>query len=105
MRLPMIIEDMFDTWEKPNRERNSKPNMSSRIPSPTHWAREPGQRRAPQAQQRETKALVARYIGYTRELTGPNVKPVPPNLFEYPETAATTAGKSTKRRSPRSSEG
>jgi hypothetical protein len=29
----------------------------------------------------DTNALVARYIGFTRELEGPNVKPVPPNLF------------------------
>ncbi|HEX7228099.1 MAG TPA: hypothetical protein VF353_10015, partial [Candidatus Binatia bacterium] len=27
-------------------------------------------------------SLVQRFIGYTRELTGPNVKPVPPFLFE-----------------------
>ena len=30
----------------------------------------------------ETDALVKRFVGYTRELTGPNVKPVPPFLFE-----------------------
>ena len=30
----------------------------------------------------ETEALVQRFVGYTRELTGPNVKPVPPFLFE-----------------------
>jgi hypothetical protein len=29
----------------------------------------------------DTEALVARYIGLTRELEGPGVKPVPPNLF------------------------
>jgi hypothetical protein len=30
----------------------------------------------------ETDALVQRFVGYTRELSGPNVKPVPPFLFE-----------------------
>src|SRR5262245_19669366 len=30
----------------------------------------------------ETKALVQRFVGYARELRGPNVKPVPPFLFE-----------------------
>ena len=30
----------------------------------------------------ETEALVNRFIGYTREMSGPNVKPVPPFLFE-----------------------
>jgi hypothetical protein len=30
----------------------------------------------------ETEALVSRFVGYTRELSGPNVKPVPPFLFE-----------------------
>ena len=30
----------------------------------------------------ETEALVNRFVGYTREMSGPNVKPVPPFLFE-----------------------
>ena len=30
----------------------------------------------------ETDALVQRFVGYTRELTGPHVKPVPAFLFE-----------------------
>ena len=30
----------------------------------------------------ETEVLINRFTGYTRELTGPNVKPVPPFLFE-----------------------
>jgi hypothetical protein len=29
----------------------------------------------------ETEAMVARYVGYARELSGPGVKPVPPILF------------------------
>ena len=29
----------------------------------------------------ESKRLIKRYIGYTRELSGPDVKPVPPFLF------------------------
>jgi hypothetical protein len=46
----------------------------------------------------ETEALlVQRFVGYARELSGPNVKPVPPFLFEILKTAATTAAKSTKR--------
>jgi hypothetical protein len=30
----------------------------------------------------ETEALVQHFVGYARELSGPNVKPVPPFLFE-----------------------
>ena len=30
----------------------------------------------------ETEALVQRFVGFARELSGPNVKPVPPFLFE-----------------------
>jgi hypothetical protein len=30
----------------------------------------------------ETEALVKRFVGYTRELSGARVKPVPPFLFE-----------------------
>jgi hypothetical protein len=30
----------------------------------------------------ETEALVQRFVGYERELRGPNVKPVPLFLFE-----------------------
>jgi hypothetical protein len=30
----------------------------------------------------ETEALVRRFVGYARELSGPDVKPVPPFLFE-----------------------
>ena len=32
--------------------------------------------------QAETEALVQRFVGYAHELSGPNVKPVPPFLFE-----------------------
>jgi hypothetical protein len=30
----------------------------------------------------ETEALVQHFVGYARELRGPNIKPVPPFLFE-----------------------
>ena len=32
--------------------------------------------------QKETRALIDRYIGLTRELKGRNVKPVPPVMFQ-----------------------
>jgi hypothetical protein len=83
MRLPAIMEDIFDAWEK----AKSRPQFKAEYivthaitDSLAEGARVSAARL--KMNQEETEALVQRFIGYTRELTGQNVKPVPPFLFE-----------------------
>jgi hypothetical protein len=45
----------------------------------------------------ETEALVQRFVGYSRELSGPNVKPVPPFLFEISKDSRDHSQKVTKK--------
>jgi hypothetical protein len=83
MRLPAIMEDIFDAWEK----AKSRPQFKAEYivthaitDSLTEGARVSAARL--KMNKEETEALVQRFVGYTRELTGSNVKPVPPFLFE-----------------------
>ncbi|HXF75857.1 MAG TPA: hypothetical protein VNN13_07165, partial [Methylomirabilota bacterium] len=83
MRLPAIMEDIFDAWEK----AKSRPQFKAEYivthaiaESLAEGARVSAARL--KMNQDETEALVQRFVGYTRELSGPEVKPVPPFLFE-----------------------
>jgi hypothetical protein len=83
MRLPAIMEDIFDAWEK----AKSRPQFKAEYivthaiaKSLAEGARVSAGRL--KMNQDETEALVQRFVGYTRELSGPEVKPVPPFLFE-----------------------
>jgi hypothetical protein len=83
MRLPAIMEDIFDAWEKAKSRPQFKAEYivtHSITDSLAEGARVSAARL--KMNKEETEALVQRFIGYTRELTGPNVKPVPPFLFE-----------------------
>jgi len=80
MRLPWLMEDVFDRWES----KKSQPNFKAEYP--LHYACVPALTAAALATARRlrlgesaTEELVQRYIGYTRELLGP--KPVPPILL------------------------
>jgi hypothetical protein len=83
MRLPAIMEDIFDAWEK----AKSRPQFKAEYivthaitDSLAEGARVSAARL--NMNKEETEALVQRFVGYTHELTDPNVKPVPPFLFE-----------------------
>ncbi|MCW2581198.1 MAG: hypothetical protein JWR82_2799 [Blastococcus sp.] len=82
MRLPLLMESVLESWET----AKSRPQFKAEYivthgvePSLEKAARVTADRLA--LDEQETEALVARYVGYTRELTGPGVPPVPPVLF------------------------
>ena len=82
MRLPWLMEDVHERW---NRSR-TKPNIKAEYP--LHYGCVPAMTAAAQAaaqrlqmSEAETAALVARYTGYLKELTGPGTKGVPPILL------------------------
>jgi hypothetical protein len=83
MRLPAIMEDVLEAWERVK----SRPQFKAEYivthaitDSLTEGAKVSAARL--KMNRDETEALVKRFIGYTRELAGPDVKPVPPFLFE-----------------------
>ena len=79
LRLPMLIEEIFEDWN----EEKSQPQFKaeyvisrSDVKNLTEAAQVTANRL--KMDPKETAALVERYLGYTRELSGPGVKPVPP---------------------------
>ncbi len=82
MRLPWLMEEVQERW---NRSR-AKPNFKAEYP--LHYGCVPAMTAAAHAvaarlslSDAETAALVERYTGYIRELSGPGVKPTPPILL------------------------
>ncbi len=82
MRLPWLMEEVLEEWD----QEKVRPRFKAEylithniISSLTKAARVTAGRLNLDPQ--ETEALANRYIGYTRELSGPGVKPVPPFLF------------------------
>jgi len=83
MRLPAIMEDVLDAWEKAKNRPQFKAEYivtHAITDSLAESARVSAARL--KMNKDETDALVNRFVGYTRELSGANVKPVPPFLFE-----------------------
>jgi hypothetical protein len=83
MRLPAIMEDILEAWEKakPRPQFKAEYIVTHAITgSLAEGARVTAARL--KMNRDETEALVQRFVGYARELSGPNVKPVPPFLFE-----------------------
>ena len=79
--LPMLIELTFERWEAAKKRPNFK--AEDFIHKNSTKALEKAARASAVRMKlsgRETEALVQRYLGYTRELSGPGVKPVPPFL-------------------------
>jgi pimeloyl-ACP methyl ester carboxylesterase len=79
--LPMLIELTFERWENGKKRPNFKAEdfvHKNSTESLAAAARVSAARLHMSDQQ--TDALVRRYLGYTRELSGPQVKPVPPFL-------------------------
>ena len=82
MRLPWIMEDVFEDWEK----TLTQPQFKAEYP--LHYAADHALEAAARAaaarlelNEADTAALVKQYIGYGYELSGPDVKPVPPILL------------------------
>jgi hypothetical protein len=82
MRLPWLMEEVLEEWNK----RKSRPNFKAEymityniVPSLIKAARVTAERL--QLNPKDTENLIERYLGYTRELSGSEVKPVPPFLF------------------------
>ena len=83
MRLPAIMEDILEAWEKakPRPQFKAEYIVTHAITgSLAEGARVTAARL--KMNKDETEALVERFVGYAQELRGPNVKPVPPFLFE-----------------------
>ena len=82
MRLPWLMEEVFETWER----MRHYPNFKAEYPV-THEIKSSLIKAAGETAKRlglnadEAAALEARYLGYSRELSGPSTKPVPPQLF------------------------
>ena len=79
--LPMLIELTFERWENAKKRPNFK--AEDFIHKNSTGALEAAARAAAarlKLSNQETGALVERYLGYTRELPGPEVKAVPPFL-------------------------
>jgi hypothetical protein len=76
--LPMLIELTFERWEQAKKRPNFKAedfihkNSTKALQTAARVSAE--RLKLPN---RETEKLVQRYLGYTRELAGPSVKPVP----------------------------
>ncbi|MBX9761186.1 MAG: hypothetical protein K2Y29_20585 [Beijerinckiaceae bacterium] len=82
MRLPWLMEEILDAWDVARKRPQFKAeymithNIVGALESA---ARTAAKRLGMDAA--ATDKLVAHYIGYTREQSGPGVKPVPPYLF------------------------
>lgn len=83
MRLPMIIEEILDSWGDVQKRASFKAEylvthdiQPSLVEAATVTAKRLRLNR------KDTQALIDRYTGLTRELTGPGVKPVPPIMFQ-----------------------
>jgi hypothetical protein len=83
MRLPMVIEDILDDWERAEKRPQFKAEyiITHGIEVALTEAAKVTARRL-EYDDTETRALIDHYIGLTRELSGDDVKPVPPVMFQ-----------------------
>jgi hypothetical protein len=81
-RLPWIMEDVLERWDRSRTQPQFKAEYIV-----TYGASEPLANAARATAKRlklndeETEALVERFTGYGRELSGPDARPVPPLLY------------------------
>src|SRR5919106_5501971 len=83
MRLPAIMEDILEAWQTAKARPQFKAEyiVTHAITGSLTEAAKVSAARLKMTND-ETAALVERFVGYTRALSGQNVKPVPPFLFE-----------------------
>ena len=76
--LPMLIELTFERWERAKKRPNFKAEdfIHKNSTNALKAAASAAAARLKLSHQ-QTEALIQRYLGYTRELSGPGVKPVP----------------------------
>ena len=82
MRLPWVMEEVFEMWDEVKRFPQIKAEYFFHIhsiPALTEAATVTAARLG--MSETETRSLVERYIGMGRPLAGPGVKPVPPLLY------------------------
>ena len=83
MRLPMVMEDILDGWDKQQKRPQFKAEYIV-----THGIEASLKNAATVTATRlhyddaQTADLVAHYMGLTQELQGPGIKPVPPVMFQ-----------------------
>lgn len=82
MRLPELMEEVFASWDTAKVQANFKCEypITRNVTASLRAAAITTAERL-RLSSDATNALVDRYVGMTRELTGPNAKPVPPTLF------------------------
>jgi hypothetical protein len=82
MRLPWLMEEVFEEWEQGKME----PNFKAEYIVTRNGVKQLSEAAQVTAKRLnmgpgDTEALVKRFVGYTRELSGPGIKPVPPILY------------------------
>jgi hypothetical protein len=82
MRLPWLMEEILDAWDvaKLRPQFKAEYMITHNIVGALEQASRVSAKRLGM-NEKDTAALVAHYLGYTRELRGPDVKRVPPFLF------------------------
>ena len=78
-RLPMLMEEIHESWAKSTKTAQFKAENMIHFDSPealTEAAKAVAKRL--KLDEAGTKAMVDRYLGYRRELSGPGTKPMPP---------------------------
>lgn len=82
MRLPWLMEEILERWGVARKRPQFKAEypVTHNIRGALVAAARAAARRL-KMNRREAAALRDHYLGYTRELSGPGVKPVPPTLF------------------------
>ena len=82
MQLPMLMEDILESWERAKARPQFKAEYvitHNIVASLTEAAKVSAKRL--HMNREETEALIERYVGYPRELSGQGVRPLPPFLF------------------------
>lgn len=88
MRLPELMEEVLESWKRETKSPQFKAENTIHFngrESLAEAARAAARRLNMTGE--ETEALVKKYIGYTQELAGKGVKPVPPVLFGIAKTS------------------
>jgi hypothetical protein len=82
LRLPMLMERVLESWKRTTTSPQFKAEniIHFNAIEPLRQAARATAKRLNMSEE-ETEALVDRYVGYTRELSGEGVKPVPPLLL------------------------